>query len=140
MKIGYKTLLIAAALTTAISAHAQVAGTQPLSVTIRQSQALLEGWSVKQKPSCAMPTKRTRPSIRRRPARGTLVRYGDREVLGEARGSGPIWRRLTINCFKRCRPCPTCSSDESLLRRRFPRGCARLRKGTLSALTNSRNL
>src|SRR5258708_12466859 len=34
-----------------------------------------------------MPTKRTRPSIRRRPARGTLVRYGDRmaEVLGEAR-------------------------------------------------------
>ena len=35
MKIGYKTLLIAAALTTAISAHAQVAGTQPLSVTIR---------------------------------------------------------------------------------------------------------
>ena len=35
-----------------------------------------------------MPTKRTRPSIHRRPARGTLVRYGDRiaEVLGEAVG------------------------------------------------------
>ena len=40
-----------------------------------------------------MPMKRTRPSIRRRPARGTLVRYGDRiaEVLGEARG-----QRVTI--------------------------------------------
>jgi PRC-barrel domain len=47
MKIGYKTLLIAAALTTTISAHAQVAGTQPLSVTVQQSQALLAGWSVK---------------------------------------------------------------------------------------------
>ena len=47
MKIGYKTLLIAAALTTTISAHAQIAGTQPLSVTVQQSQALLEGWSVK---------------------------------------------------------------------------------------------
>jgi hypothetical protein len=35
-----------------------------------------------------MPTKHTRPKLRRRPARGTLVRYGDRiaEVLGEARG------------------------------------------------------
>jgi hypothetical protein len=35
-----------------------------------------------------MPTKRTRSGMRRRPARGTLVRYGDRlaEVLGEARG------------------------------------------------------
>jgi hypothetical protein len=32
--------------------------------------------------------KHTRPHLRRRPARGTLVRYGDRiaEVLGEARG------------------------------------------------------
>jgi hypothetical protein len=35
-----------------------------------------------------MPTKHTRPKLRHRPARGTLVRYGDRiaEVLGEARG------------------------------------------------------
>jgi hypothetical protein len=35
-----------------------------------------------------MPTKHTRPKLRRRPASGTLVRYGDRiaEVLGEARG------------------------------------------------------
>lgn len=30
-----------------INAHAQVAGTQPLSVTVQQSKALLEGWSVK---------------------------------------------------------------------------------------------
>jgi len=29
------------------SAHAQVAGTQPLTVTVQQSQALLEGWSAK---------------------------------------------------------------------------------------------
>jgi len=35
-----------------------------------------------------MPMKHTRPGIRRRPARGTLVQYGDRiaEVLGEAHG------------------------------------------------------
>ena len=35
-----------------------------------------------------MPTKHSRPKLRRRPASGTLVRYGDRiaEVLGEARG------------------------------------------------------
>ena len=35
-----------------------------------------------------MPMKHSRPRLRRRPARGTLVRYGDRiaEVLGEARG------------------------------------------------------
>jgi hypothetical protein len=30
-----------------IGAHAQVAGTQPLSVTVQQSQALLQGWSAK---------------------------------------------------------------------------------------------
>ncbi|WP_244817391.1 PRC-barrel domain-containing protein [Caballeronia sp. Lep1P3] len=30
-----------------VGAHAQVAGTQPLSVTVQQSQALLEGWSAK---------------------------------------------------------------------------------------------
>jgi hypothetical protein len=35
-----------------------------------------------------MPKKHTRPKLRRRPASGTLGRYGDRiaEVLGEARG------------------------------------------------------
>jgi hypothetical protein len=47
MKFGYKPLLIAAVLSTSIGAHAQVAGTQPLSVTVQQSQALLAGWSVK---------------------------------------------------------------------------------------------
>jgi len=30
-----------------MGAHAQIAGTQPLGVTVQQSQALLEGWSVK---------------------------------------------------------------------------------------------
>ncbi|WP_250536944.1 PRC-barrel domain-containing protein [Caballeronia sp. AZ10_KS36] len=30
-----------------LGAHAQVAGTQPLSVTVQQSQALLQGWSTK---------------------------------------------------------------------------------------------
>lgn len=45
-----KTMLAVAVLTAAIgssSAYAQIAGTQPLSVTVEQSQALLEGWSVK---------------------------------------------------------------------------------------------
>jgi hypothetical protein len=38
--------------------------------------------------SCAMPMKRTRPSMRGRPARETFVWHGDRiaKVLGEARG------------------------------------------------------
>ncbi len=43
----YKTAVVAAVLASSMSAHAQVAGTQPLSVTVEQSQALLEGWSVK---------------------------------------------------------------------------------------------
>jgi hypothetical protein len=45
-----KTMLAVAVLAAGIgssSAYAQVAGTQPLSVTVEQSQALLEGWSVK---------------------------------------------------------------------------------------------
>ncbi|WP_028228492.1 PRC-barrel domain-containing protein [Paraburkholderia ferrariae] len=45
-----KTMLAAAVMAAAIgssSAYAQVAGSQPLSVTVEQSQALLEGWSVK---------------------------------------------------------------------------------------------
>lgn len=45
-----KTMLVVAALGATVasaSANAQIAGTQPLSVTVEQSQALLEGWSVK---------------------------------------------------------------------------------------------
>jgi len=42
-----KAILITVALASSIGAHAQVAGTQPLSVTVEQSQALLQGWSVK---------------------------------------------------------------------------------------------
>jgi hypothetical protein len=43
----HKAVLVAVALAACIDAHAQVAGTQPLSVTVEQSQALLQGWSVK---------------------------------------------------------------------------------------------
>ena len=43
----HKAVLVAVALAACIDAHAQVAGTQTLSVTIEQSQALLQGWSVK---------------------------------------------------------------------------------------------
>lgn len=43
----HKTFVAAAVLASSIGAHAQVAGAQPLSVTVEQSQALLEGWSVK---------------------------------------------------------------------------------------------
>ncbi|MBB3257355.1 hypothetical protein F4827_002098 [Paraburkholderia bannensis] len=43
----HKAVLVAVALAASIDAHAQVAGTQTLSVTIEQSQALLQGWSVK---------------------------------------------------------------------------------------------
>lgn len=45
-----KTILAVAVLaSSAISmpTHAQIAGSQPLSVTVEQSQALLTGWSVK---------------------------------------------------------------------------------------------
>ncbi|SAL87761.1 PRC-barrel domain-containing protein [Caballeronia arvi] len=41
-------LALATAIGTAsLGAHAQVAGTQPLSVTVEQSQALLQGWSTR---------------------------------------------------------------------------------------------
>jgi hypothetical protein len=43
----HKAVWVAVALAASINAHAQVAGTQPLSVTVEQSQALLQGWSVK---------------------------------------------------------------------------------------------
>jgi len=42
-----KALLVAIVLASCIDAHAQVAGSQPLSVTVEQSNALLQGWSVK---------------------------------------------------------------------------------------------
>ncbi|MEX3947864.1 PRC-barrel domain-containing protein [Paraburkholderia sp. EG287A] len=45
-----KTMLAVAAFSAVLasaSAHAQIAGAQPLSVSVEQSQALLEGWSVK---------------------------------------------------------------------------------------------
>jgi hypothetical protein len=46
-----KTIAVTAALVAAFAAgsagYAQVAGTQPLGVTVQQSQALLQGWSVK---------------------------------------------------------------------------------------------
>lgn len=43
----HKAILVAVALASCIDAQAQIAGTQPLSVTVEQSQALLQGWSVK---------------------------------------------------------------------------------------------
>jgi hypothetical protein len=43
----HKAVWVAVALAASINAHAQVAGTQPLSVTVEQSNALLQGWSVK---------------------------------------------------------------------------------------------
>jgi hypothetical protein len=43
----YKAALLAAALLAGAEAHAQIAGTQPLSVSVVQSEALLEGWSAK---------------------------------------------------------------------------------------------
>ena len=44
---AFSRALIAAAVLTAASAHAQVAGTQTLGVSVQQSQALLQGWSAK---------------------------------------------------------------------------------------------
>ena len=38
-----KTIVAMADLASSVSAHAQIAGAQPLSVTVEQSQALLEG-------------------------------------------------------------------------------------------------
>jgi hypothetical protein len=46
MTLG-KFFVVVAVAATSIGAHAQVAGTQPLSVTVEQSNALLSGWSVK---------------------------------------------------------------------------------------------
>ncbi|CAD6559220.1 PRC-barrel domain-containing protein [Paraburkholderia metrosideri] len=46
MTLG-KLFVVVAVAATSMSAHAQVAGTQPLSVTVEQSNALLSGWSVK---------------------------------------------------------------------------------------------
>ena len=43
----HKAVLVAVVLGACIDAHAQVAGIQPLSVTIEQSQVLMRGWSVK---------------------------------------------------------------------------------------------
>jgi hypothetical protein len=40
-------VVVAVAAAASVSAQAQVAGTQPLSVTVEQSNALLNGWSVK---------------------------------------------------------------------------------------------
>jgi hypothetical protein len=40
-------VVVAVAAAASVSAQAQVAGTQPLSVTVEQSNALLSGWSVK---------------------------------------------------------------------------------------------
>lgn len=49
--MSFRMTMLAAAVVAAgvasASAQAQVAGTQPLSVSVEQSQALLEGWSVK---------------------------------------------------------------------------------------------
>jgi hypothetical protein len=46
MTLGKFVVVIAVA-AASMGAHAQVAGTQPLSVTVEQSNALLSGWSVK---------------------------------------------------------------------------------------------
>ncbi|MFM0128406.1 PRC-barrel domain-containing protein [Paraburkholderia sediminicola] len=42
-----KLVVVVAVAATSFGAQAQVAGTQPLSVTVEQSNALLSGWSVK---------------------------------------------------------------------------------------------
>ena len=42
-----KLVIVAAVAATSLAAQAQVAGTQPLSVTVEQSTALLSGWSAK---------------------------------------------------------------------------------------------
>jgi PRC-barrel domain len=47
MKIWYKVALLALSVGASVTGQAQVAGTQPLSVTVQQSQALLQGWSAK---------------------------------------------------------------------------------------------
>jgi hypothetical protein len=47
MKMPYHAVLECTLSVACIAAQAQVAGTQPLSVTVEQSQALLQGWSAK---------------------------------------------------------------------------------------------
>ncbi|BAO87866.1 putative membrane protein [Caballeronia cordobensis] len=47
MRMSYQLAVATIISAAGISAHAQVAGTQPLSVTVQQSQALLQGWSAK---------------------------------------------------------------------------------------------
>ncbi|SAK51458.1 PRC-barrel domain-containing protein [Caballeronia pedi] len=47
MKKTYQVALALILGAACVSAQAQVAGTQPLSVTVQQSQALLQGWSAK---------------------------------------------------------------------------------------------
>ncbi|MDR5741001.1 MULTISPECIES: PRC-barrel domain-containing protein [unclassified Caballeronia] len=47
MKLLQRLTLVTVIGAVSLGAHAQVAGTQPLSVTVQQSQALLEGWSTK---------------------------------------------------------------------------------------------
>lgn len=42
-----KLVVVVAVAATSLGAQAQVAGTQPLSITVEQSNALLSGWSVK---------------------------------------------------------------------------------------------
>jgi len=51
-----------------------------------------------------MPTNSTRPTTRCRPARGTLVRNGDRiaEVLGEARGQRVMIKSIHRDGVERC--------------------------------------
>ncbi|CAB3795823.1 hypothetical protein LMG28614_04234 [Paraburkholderia ultramafica] len=44
---SYKAVFLAATLLAGVQAHAQVAGIQPLSFSVVQSEALLEGWSAK---------------------------------------------------------------------------------------------
>ncbi|TDV11376.1 PRC-barrel domain protein [Paraburkholderia caballeronis] len=46
-KAVWAAAIVAGSMSISIGAHAQIAGTQPLGVTVEQSQALLEGWSVK---------------------------------------------------------------------------------------------
>ncbi|MGV7244841.1 PRC-barrel domain-containing protein [Caballeronia sp. M23-90] len=47
MKTPYHAAVAALISVVSVNAHAQVAGTQPLTVTVQQSAALLQGWSAK---------------------------------------------------------------------------------------------
>ena len=60
----YKTIVAMTVLASSVSAHAQIAGAQPLSVTVEQSQALLEGWTRRRACSARRSTTtRTRKSV-----------------------------------------------------------------------------